>query len=325
MGRERQLLESLSDGRFHSGEELAIVLGVSRAAVWKVVRLLGQRGLEIQAVRGRGYRLPEPVEFLERERILAGLDPEARRLIHQVDVHTELDSTNTYLMAQAKCGLPGGAACLAERQLAGRGRRGRTWVSPYAANLYLSLLWRFNQDSGLSGALSLAVGVAVMRALQAEGLTGTGLKWPNDLLWRGQKLGGILLEFGGESSGPSYVVAGVGLNVSMPRSARTAIDQPWADLRGVLGRPVSRNALAARVLGEMGLILARYERGDWLDIKTEWRSYDLTLGRAVTLKLPHTTVAGVARGVDDSGALLLETHTGLHRYTAGEVSLRFSP
>lgn len=324
MGRERQVLTILGDGEFHSGEGLAAQLGISRAAVWKIVRALEARGVEIYSVRGRGYRLAEPVEFLDQGRIAAELDDNIRSLVGEIEVHQHIESTNTYLLSRAKCGLAGGSVCLAELQSAGRGRRGRSWVSPYAANLYLSLLWRFQLGSSLLSGLSLASGVAVARVLQGIGVAEIGLKWPNDLLWRQRKLGGILLEFGGESSGPCYVVIGVGLNVAMPRMTKDAIDQPWIDLRSILGPGrLSRNRLAARVIGELVTVLNCFEREGLQDIVEEWKRFDLVAGQRVNLILPTGTIVGIARGTDESGALLLQTDAGVKRFLAGEVSLRF--
>lgn len=325
MGRERQILEILGSGGFCSGEALAQQLGVSRAAVWKIVRSLQELGVDIHAVRGRGYHLSEPLEFLEHDRVVAELQDAARSWVQGIEIHQRIDSTNSYLMSRAKCGLASGSACFAELQSNGRGRRGRSWVSPFAANLYLSLLWRFPMGPALLTGLSLAVGVAVARALRGLGVADIGLKWPNDLLWRRRKLGGILLEFGGESTGPCYVVAGVGLNVAMPKTAEAAIDQPWVDLRSIIGLGrVSRNRLAAHVLGEIVLAFADFERNGFEGFRQDWERYDVVTGQLITLRLPTNTVIGIARGVDETGALCLQTDAGIARYLGGEVSLRFT-
>ncbi len=326
MERERQVLRILADGEFHSGETLAAQLGgVSRAAIWKIMRTLEERGIVVYAVRGRGYRLAEPIEFLDRSSIAANLDADARDYLQLIEIHQDIDSTNTYLMKRAADGLASGAVCIAEAQSGGRGRRGRAWVSPYAANLYLSLLWRFASGPALLSGLSLAIGVAVARALHTLGMTKVGLKWPNDLLWDWRKLGGILLEFGGESSGPCHVVAGVGVNVAMPESAREAIDQPWTDLRSILGpNGISRNRLAARVISEMLKACVRFEQQGFSP-PPEWRELDVTLGQHIILQLPNNThITGISRGIDNSGALLLETATGIQRFLGGEISLRLT-
>ncbi len=326
MGQERQLLDILSDGRFHSGEVLAAQLGgVSRAAVWKGIRILQTFGLEIHAVRGRGYRLAEPLELLAAERIQAALTDAARPWVTGIEVHERLVSTNTYLLNRAKDELPGGWVCLAEYQSAGRGRRGRSWVSPFAANLYLSLLWRFTLEAALLSGLSLAVGVALIRALHGLGIPELGLKWPNDVLWRRHKLAGVLLEFGGESSGPGYIVAGIGLNVAMPHHTEPAIDQPWVDLRSIVGPgQLSRNRLAARLIGELVTAFVQFEQAGFAAFREDWARYDLARNQPVTLSLPTMAIDGIARGVDATGALLLETAAGIRPFLGGEISLRLT-
>ncbi len=323
--RQRELLELLNRGGFHSGEALARTLGVSRAAVWKIVGALRAQGIDIYSVRGRGYRLARPVELLDREAILDAMDPQARRLVADVELHERIDSTNTHLMERARDGAPGGLACLAETQTAGRGRRGRHWVSPYAAGIALSVLWRFAVGPALLTGLSLAAGVAAARAVSRAGVDGLGLKWPNDLFWQGRKLGGILLEFGGEGGGPCHAVVGIGLNLALPPAGAEAIEQPWIDLRALAGTAaVSRNALAGAILGELVLACARAEQGGLAVLLAEWAQFDLTAGREVRVLLPGATIEGRARGVDESGALLLECDGKLRRFVAGEVSLRLA-
>jgi BirA family biotin operon repressor/biotin-[acetyl-CoA-carboxylase] ligase len=327
MGQERLLLDILNDGQLHSGEELAVQLGgISRAAVWKTIRSLATLGLEIHAVRGCGYRLAEPLELLAADWIQAELTDAARRWVNGIEIYERIDSTNTYLLNRAKGGLASGSVCLAEWQSGGRGRHGRSWVSPFAASIYLSLLWRFFMGPALLSGLSLVVGVALVRALSGLGVAGLGLKWPNDLLWRQRKLAGVLLEFGGEAAGPCHIVAGVGLNVAMPKSAAQAIDQPWVDLRRIPGTGrLSRNRLAACLISELVTAFAQFEQSGFDAFREEWQGYDLVQGQPVIVKLPTTTVSGIARGVDEAGALLVETATGIRRFLGGEVSLRLAP
>ncbi len=320
MSRERQLLESLADGAFRSGEALAATLGVSRAAVWKLVRGLAARGLEVHAVRGRGYRLAAPLELLDADAIRAA----AGALPGPLELFDTIDSTNTYLLGRAKLGAPTGSACLAETQRAGRGRLGRTWVSPYGASLYLSLLWRFAFAPAQLAGLSLAVGVAAARALEAEGVAGIGLKWPNDVQCDGRKLAGVLLEFGGESSGPCFAVIGVGVNVAMPPGA--AIDQPWVDCASIVGRGrVSRNRLAGRLIAELVRGCESFAAGGLEAFSADWQRLDRVAGRPVRLAWLGGAVEGIARGIDRSGALELETAAGVRAFAIGEVSLRLAP
>jgi BirA family biotin operon repressor/biotin-[acetyl-CoA-carboxylase] ligase len=265
-------------------------------------------------------------ELLDRARILAGLTPTARAGLSRLDVYPVLDSTNAYLLARAHENWPRGAVCLTESQEAGRGRQGRAWQSPFAAGLAGSLLWRFQGSPAALSGLSLATGIAVARALREIGVAEVGLKWPNDVVWRERKLGGILLESGGVA-GAFYVVAGVGLNVALPAAAGALIDQPWVDLREILGAErVSRNRLATLLIGELIETFVRFESGGFADWAAEWADFDRVIGRRVSLKLPNTTVTGTARGVDATGALLLETADGrIQPYLGGEISLRLEP
>jgi len=325
MNLQQRLLALLADGRFHSGEALGAALGVSRAAVWKQIRALRDLGLELQGVRGRGYRCPRPLELLSADAVRAAVSDQGLARLGGLEIHARVDSTNTHLQRRALAGAPGGTACLAESQLAGRGRRGRRWISPFGTNLYLSLLWRFSASpEGMSG-LSLAVGVGVLRALRELGVEEVGLKWPNDVLCCNAKVAGILIDMAGESSGPGYAVIGVGLNLSMPRAAAAAIDQPWADLQGTLGATVSRNRLAGRLIDHLLAVTTTFQETGLGAFMEDWRRYDLLAGRTVRVLLPDREVAGEAGGIDATGALVLNAGGRTHRFASGEVSLRAVP
>ena len=316
------LLQVLADGRFHSGEALGELLGMSRAAVWKQLRKLQARGINIQAVRGRGYRLPYPIEFLCAESIQAALPDAARALIAGIETFPEIDSTSSYLKSRATQGATSGSVCLAESQGAGRGRQGRTWISPFGCNLYLSLLWRFNAGPGAIAGLSLVVGVALAHALEPIVGHRVGLKWPNDVVWHGEKLAGILVEIAGEASGPSYAVIGIGVNIRMPEDAGGDIDQPWTDLARVCRQPVSRNALAASVLEQVTQALRRFEVQGLDAFLNPWRELDATVGKPIELHLPGRVIGGQAKGIDENGALMIQVGNELRRFASGEVSLR---
>lgn len=266
------------------------------------------------------------LELLDRERILAGLTATARAGVSRLETYSVLDSTNGYLLAVATQGWPSGVVCLAEQQTAGRGRQGRSWLTPFGASLAYSLLWRFaGSPEALSG-LSLATGIAVARVLKGAGVSEVGLKWPNDVWWQGRKLGGILLESGGKA-GDFYVVAGVGINFALPRQEALVIDQPWVDLQEILGvEQISRNQWAAALISELVETFIEFERGGFADLAAEWAQFDQVVGRQVSLHLPNATVTGIARGVDATGALLLETADGrIKPYIGGEIRLRIAP
>lgn len=321
------LLPLLADGEFHSGQDLADAMKVSRTAVWKQVnRLVAESGPAIESVKGKGYRIPGGLDLLDAGPIRDNLSARASQLLTRLDILDSVDSTNAEVMRLASQGCPRGLACTAELQTAGRGRQGRQWVSPYASNLYLSLLWEFSQGAAALEGLSLAVGVAVARALRACDVPAVRLKWPNDVLYNGAKLGGILLEMTGDAAGNCRVVIGVGLNVAMPAAAAEDIDQAWTDIKTISdNKHPGRNRLLAALLNELLPLVADFEQQGFTHWRDEWQSLDAFAGASVILTTGDVPVAGVARGVDERGALQLETTTGTQSVYGGEISLRAAP
>jgi len=322
MQQRYRLLRLLSDGHFHSGEELGAALSIGRSAIWKLARSLEPIGIDVFAVRGKGYRLSGPIALLDRDRILAEVGSEAIRLLGDMEILPEIDSTNDYLVARASQGLGDSHVCLAEYQSAGRGRRGRHWVSPFGVNIYLSVLRYFDALPDGPQGLSLAVGVAAASALASVGITEIGLKWPNDLVWRNRKLGGILLELAGEPGGRWQTVVGLGLNVNLPMESAKHIDQPWVDLKTMTDGDIDRNLIAGRVLRYLLLELERFSRHGFAPFRPLWESHDVTRDRPVVIKDLHRETRGFARGVDDTGALLLSVDGQVRRILSGDLSLR---
>ena len=323
MSTRLKLLNILADGRFHSGEKLGAALGVTRTAIWKQVQTLQQLGLDCYSVNGKGYRLSAPLELLERDAVLAAMSMPGKPLLSEIELHTEIDSSNRYLMDKLGNGLEHGHACLAERQTAGRGRRGRPWVSPFARNIYMSFYWRFEMTPELLSGLALAIGVGVIRALKQLTIEGASLKWPNDILWQGRKLAGILLEMRGESAGPYHVVIGVGLNVDMGCDDSSAeIDQPWVDLQHIATQAISRNRVAGVLLSELLLVAEQFQLSGLAPFLSEWQAADAFVGKLVVIQQGTEEITGFARGVDGNGAILLETAQGMRQFHSGEVSLR---
>lgn len=324
LDRHLEIVRLLADGQLHSGELIAARLGVSRAAVWKALRKTAETlELEIDAVRGHGYRLRQPLELLDQQRIERSLSAAARRRLDRLEVLGTVDSTNSRLMRCARDGSSGALACVAERQTGGRGRRGRRWVSPFGTNVYLSLLWHFSSSPAELGGLSLAAGVAVAQALAATGAEGLGLKWPNDVHWRRRKLAGLLLEVVGESQGPSQVVVGVGVNLRLSPRRAAAIDQPWTDLATVLGRGrCDRHAVVVALIEALSAALDRYGAFGLSPFLPDWHRLDSYRGEAVELQAGGRRIVGTHAGIDPNGALLLEIDGERRAFHAGEVSLR---
>jgi BirA family biotin operon repressor/biotin-[acetyl-CoA-carboxylase] ligase len=321
------LLPLLADGEFRSGQNLADVMGLSRTAVWKQVnRLVTESGITIETVRGKGYRIPGGIDLLDEVQIRRGLDTRSSALLSGLNILDSVDSTNAEALRWAGQDNASGLVFTAEQQTAGRGRRGRQWVSPYASNLYLSLLWEFTQGAAALEGLSLAVGVGVARALRACDISGVQLKWPNDMLYGGAKLGGILLEMSGDAAGSCRVVIGVGLNVAMPEAAATGIDQAWTDVRSIAAQPQPRrNQLLAALLNELLPLAADFEQQGFRHWREQWQALDAFSGLPVVLSAGSRQLAGIARGVTERGALQLETASGVQAIYGGEISLRAAP
>jgi len=315
------LLSILADGHFHSGTELGQLTGRTRSAVWKAINSLRSKNVEIYSVRGKGYSLTGPVELLDHDLICSQLSTVAKKYLHQLDVHFELDSTNAYLMDIARQEKTGGYICITELQRDGRGRRGRSWVSPFGGNLYLSLLWRFPFGAAQLSGLSLAIAVGLSQALREIGLDSIGVKWPNDIVLTDRKLAGILLEIAGEASGPCAVIIGIGVNVRK-NPGMEEIDQPWTDLESELGASVARNELVSRVINHLMAVLTQFEQEGLAPFLQAWKEMDIYRGKEIALHFPDKQVNGIARGVDETGALLIEKDNQIKSYQSGEVSLR---
>lgn len=313
-------LRLLSDGNFRSGEALARALGVSRTTVWKALQGLDALGVTLFRVHGRGYRLVTPVDWLDVAQVRRHLGPQQDA--YQVHVLEAVDSTNTVLLAEALAGAPSGLALATEVQTGGRGRRGRAWHSGLGDGLTFSVLWRFERGVGNLGGLSLAVSVALVRALREMGGGEVQLKWPNDLLWRHQKLAGVLTEIEGDAMGPSAAVIGVGINVRLAPSVRQRIDQAVTDLT-TASVPQDRNRVLGVVLRHLADALELFAARGFGPFMQEWESYDALAGKTVAVTTPdHGEHTGVAAGVGEDGALQLQTAGGLRRLHSGEVSLR---
>lgn len=320
---DRLLIEALADGRFHSGNEIASALGISRTSVWKHVQRLEAVGIDVLSVTGKGYRLQRSLTLLSEGSIREQVTTAAGELLATIRVEDTLDSTNNALMQMASEGAVSGTVVLAEYQTQGKGRIGRQWHAPYAGGICLSLLWRFQDPRQISG-LSLAVGVALVRALRALGARGLSLKWPNDLLWQGSKLGGILIEIVGEAHGSCAVVIGVGTNLELNSDIESKIDQSATDLHRVMeGSLPDRNKVVALYLSHLIDILKDFSEKGLSAYLPEWRSMHGDAGKVASIHIGENTISGKIIDVSPEGFLLFEDAEGVKRtFASGEVRLR---
>ncbi len=322
------ILRLLSDGEFHSGVTLSRHLDVSRTSVSTALRGLEEIGVVVHRVHGRGYRLPDPVQWLDKDKILKYLVTEEENL--HLEVLDTTKSTNTVLLQKATTEEYSGrnkadtiSVVAAELQTNGRGRREQLWHSGLGDSLTFSLLWNFQKGAGLLSGLSLAIGIAIIRSLKLSGIKNVALKWPNDVMSHHQKIAGILIELRGDLLGPTLAVIGVGINLKLSDKIKSNIDQKTTDLFSISGENPDRNKLMARLLTELIIVLKKFAQYGFEPFRNEWAQYHELEKKPVTLYEPDGSIQeGVIQGVTDNGSLILKTLTGIRYFNGGNIKLR---
>ena len=316
---QRQLLSALSRGEFQSGQILAETLGLSRTAIANHIQQLQQLGLDIYKVKGRGYCLTEPLTLLDAVKIAQLRQSDGADIL----VQNITDSTNSQLMQKVQDGLvtQPGYTLVAEAQTAGRGRRGRNWYSPFAASLYFSMYWRLEQGIQAAMGLSLVVAIAIARLLKQQYQVDAKVKWPNDIYVNGNKLCGILVELAGQAHASCDVIIGIGMNIRLPQQALDNIDQQYIDLTVASGQVIERNLLVVLLQKQLIALLNEFTHAGFSSFVDEFNQYNQYRDKTVKL-IGNTEIKGICLGVDQQGALLIETAAGVQAYFGGELSLR---
>ncbi len=312
--RQYALLNMLADGLFHSGEQIGAELGISRAAVSQQIKSLRQLGLDIFSITGKGYRLEIPLQLLNPEII--------RQHLHGAPVHTcaVIGSTNQYMMQQLDRWQKG-ECLLAEMQTAGRGRRGRQWHSPFGGQFIMSMYWRLDDGPHTAMGLSLAIGVAIVQALEAAGYNDLTLKWPNDIYLSGKKLAGILVEMSAAVGGICHLIIGVGVNLDLPDEIIAQLDQPCACL-SEQSAVADRNKLSATIIHFLRESLKLFELEGLTAFLPEWHRLDMFMDKPVKVLQGEQIIHGIYRGIDGQGNMLLQDDQSLRKFVGGEISLR---
>lgn len=311
--RKREILGLLSSEQFVSGEELASKLGISRAAISKHIDVLETYGVSIYSVKGRGYKLAHPISLIDSTRLVRSIEG-------RCFYFDEISSTNGFMLGHSG-ELKSGDVCIAEYQSAGRGRRGRTWVSPYGHHLYFSQFWSFPQGIAQAMGLSLVVACALVEVFRSYNVKDIGVKWPNDIYLNHKKLAGVLIEMSGQADGECQLIIGIGVNMSMSEEQAKEIDQPWSDL-STLDRMPDKTDLVIALQKQLKRDLQLFEREGLMAFKARWQVADLFYGKDIRLFMGENHVDGICRGVDEQGAVLLETADGIKAFIGGEISLR---
>lgn len=306
-----KLIEILADGNFHSGEELASDFGITRAGINKYIKVLREWGIELSSIQGKGYSLKKPMDLFNKSKIDQYYQADSR-----VEILPIIDSTNQYMLDKIP-DLKSGDCCIAEFQSKARGRRGRQWFSPFGTNLYFSMYWRLDQGIAAAMGLSLVVGIVVTQALRELSGQDIKVKWPNDLYLNDQKLAGILVELAGKTGDCAHVVIGIGVNLNMTNPDTNIVNQKWANLGNI-----NRNLLVAKIAKTLRENLEKFEKNGLAFFIDDWNHLDNFIHRPVKLLIGDDVIRGVAKGINDQGALLLEQNGKIQAYVGGEISLR---
>lgn len=310
------ILDRLAAGNFVSGDELGTELAMSRMAISKHIVQLRALGVEIFSVKGKGYRLDEPLTLLNKAMILSHY-PRLNK--YPLLLAPIVDSTND-IVKHHMSELANGTSVAAECQLQGRGRQGRSWISPYASSLSTSTYWCFTAGYQAISGLSLAVGVAVIRTLQTFKVNDISVKWPNDVYIRKKKVAGVLIEIEGQFDSDCHCIIGVGINVNLPADT-SGITQAWTDIQHEINHRVDRNYLLACYLNHLMTVLEQFSKDGLSGFIDEWNQYNLYQNKSVTLQLGTGSVRGVCLGIDDQGALLMNVEGVVKRYHGGEIRI----
>jgi BirA family biotin operon repressor/biotin-[acetyl-CoA-carboxylase] ligase len=314
-----ELIKQLAGGDFVSGQALGEQLGVSRAAISKHINALTDMGLDVFRITGKGYQLAQPLHLLNQQYISNQLSESGINTF--VEVHSLIDSTNSYLMRRLPNQLKHGQVCIAEHQSAGRGRRGRQWVSPFASHIYMSMYWLLEEGMSAAMGLSVVTALAVSDAIKQLYNIDVQLKWPNDIYLDGVKLAGILIDLEGQTTEECHCVIGLGLNLVMPKQSVEQIDQPWTELQAHCDQPINRNELTVALIKALTIRLSAHHSNN-LTMITEWQKLDLYFNQQVKIITGKNETIGICRGINHQGALMLEVNQQIKAVYGGEVSLR---
>ena len=318
-----ELLTQLDHESHRSGQDLAAYFNCTRGTIHNGIERIEELGIRVERVSGLGYRLFEPLDLLDTNKIVSNLTPIVADQLQAIECLTQIDSTNQYATNLTFPPTGKFTIVLSEMQLAGKGRRGRTWVSPFAANIYLSIIWPLQRSLHEASIVSPYLAICIAEKLHALGIPELGLKWPNDIYCQEKKLAGLLIECTGELGGTGKMIIGLGLNVSMSKYANIDIDQAWTDIiSNVAHWQYSRNQLAAEMINTLVNALNQFENSQIHDLLARWSRWDVMHNANVDVQSDQYTQHGIARGIDENGCLLLETKKGLQPVLVGDVTLR---
>lgn len=311
------LVDVLADGQYHDGTTIGAQLEVTRSAIWKAIKKLQNYGISIKSIKNKGYVLTEPLVLLDKNKIKKGVR-EGNILI---DVVESLESTNDYLKDYKDAKQE--RICLAEHQTKGKGRLKRSWHSPFGQNIYLSFFYSFQKDVSELAGLSLLISLAVVKTLKQYYAQGEFLvKWPNDVVYKGKKLAGSLIELQAEANGLSYAIIGIGVNVNMMHAKNNQINQEWTSLREISKTYIDRNSLCVSLINNLVEYIRLFEVDGFSQFMKEWQKADYLQDKQITVKCMSNAIQGIAKGISPQGNLLLQLKDGVIKaFSSGDTSI----
>lgn len=318
--KRKAILDLLAErpGEFVSGEVISRHLSLTRAAVWKQMQALKAAGFEIESITKNGYRLQNlPISLdewvLERELRTHALG----RVLYLLDT---LTSTNDWVKKAARQGGSHGLVAIAKEQVGGRGRQNRLWASPQGG-LWLSVLLKPQLSLADVAKLTLVASVSVAEGIEAATGISLRIKWPNDLLYEGRKVVGILGEVAGEWTTVQSIVLGIGVNANLSREQIG--EEFWADtLQRISGRPVNLNVLAARILEQLEKDVEVLVGQGFAPLRERWLQRAVGIEQQVQIHQGNQVFTGIFMGINPEGELILVDRGGEKTFAAGEVSFR---
>lgn len=318
----KRLIELLNDGNYHSGSSIGASMQLTRSMVWKLINQLKAQSIEIASIKGKGYRLMQPIKFLHSQQIKNYISHETCRSKVNIELFDSLPSTNLYL---SKASYPSEKIliCLAEAQTAGQGRLQRPWHSPFASNIYFSGSWSFGTNISKLAGLSLVIALAIVRMLASAGITQhIHIKWPNDILHQGKKLAGVLIQAMTDTQSMTQAIIGIGINVNMTQDPHAHISQPWTSMQNILGKALDRNFLVGMLINELFQTIELFNAHGLSCLLPEWQHYDYLSGKTIRLNNQNKQIIGQATGINEVGEIMIKHANGkIFSYCAGEATI----
>ena len=315
----KSILNLLADGEFHSDKEISKFLGVSDKMVSLVLKQILDLSINLEVINDNNYRISGGLELLNASWINKELG-ETQQLLSQLEVLTLIDSTKNYVLNKTK--YIGNYAVFAEQQTTGRGQFKRTWYSNFGKDIALSLLWQISNPLNKLGGLTLAVGIAVVKALEQYGLKKIRLKWPNDIVYEGKKLSGILIESRTLKQKIHKLVIGIGLNLYNPPSHYFTKDQAITSIFSLQNLPPRRNQLACLILKNLLRTLVEFEAKGLSYFLQDWQRLDNLKGKLITIQNQANVIEGIAKGINTEGQLCVLIQNKLQYFNSGEIKVK---